>query len=891
MADVRAGLEQALADRYRVERELGSGGMATVYLAQDLKHDRPVALKVLRPELAAVLGGERFLKEIQVTSHLQHPHILPLFDSGEADGLLFYVMPHVEGESLRDRLTREKQLGIEEAVRLTTQVASALDYAHRRGVLHRDIKPENILLEEGQALIADFGIALALRRAGGNRLTETGLSLGTPQYMSPEQASGDRELDARSDIYSLACVLYELLAGEPPHTGPTVQAVVAKVLTAPVTPIGELRRTVPVHVAAALDVALAKLPADRFASATQFAEALTHPGLAAALVPGRQTTGAVPSVRRSGARARRLFFLLLSLWALVATVVAVWSARRLPRPTSALTSRWVLELPAGFHLPSRVVSPPLAISANGRVIAVVAERSGTSRLFLRTLDDTEPREVPGTEGASGPFFSPDGEWVGFFSGPRLLKVALRGGTPVLVTQAAEMFLLGTWTTGDSIVFGRPGFHARVSATGGTAVRLPEDAAAPYGGKLHLLPGGNHALVDATSRGRPRVAVLTIATGGLAVLEELGEALTVAYVPTGHLVFNQGGLIRAIGFDARRRATVGAPFPVGEGALGPCGWYQAWLTVSDAGTLLRAAGSADSLEAVWVDRAGRLHGLRGEVRCVVRPRLSPDGRFLVGEVGGEDAGVWIFDLERGTGRPVARGAGADPIWSQDGRRVTYTEDPWAERTVILSAPFDGTSRAETLLTSDHIAAPHSWSPDGRWLAYYEITPEGRDIWVVPPGGRRQPYLVTPHNERSPGFSPDGRWIAYVSDESGRDEVYVRGFPEPGAPRQVSEGGGREPVWARNGRELFYRLGDRILAVPVRTGRSFEAGAPRVLFEGPFAGEQETSGSQSYDVSPDGQRFLMVRSTPPDRIVVTLNWLEELKRAEQSRGQRAGGREGS
>src|SRR5256712_13300458 len=282
MSDALERLGAALAEHYAIERQIGAGGMATVYLARDLKHDRAVALKVLRPELAAVLGIERFLSEIRVTAHLQHPHILPLFDSGQAGGLIYYVMPHVEGESLRQRLEREKQLPIYEALRLAAGVASALDYAHRHGVIHRDIKPENILFQDGQAVVADFGIALALSAAGGSRLTETGLSLGTPQYMSPEQATGDRLIDARSDIYSLGAVLYEMLAGEPPHTGPTVQSVLARVVTDRPRPLRQLRESVPPHVEAAVVKALAKVRADRFQTAAQFAEALARPGAASA---------------------------------------------------------------------------------------------------------------------------------------------------------------------------------------------------------------------------------------------------------------------------------------------------------------------------------------------------------------------------------------------------------------------------------------------------------------------------------------------------------------------------------------------------------------------------------------------------------------------------------
>src|SRR5512144_1787448 len=274
MIDVFASLQTALADRYRIERELGQGGMATVYLAHDLKHDRDIAIKVLRPEISAVLGGARFLQEIRISARLDHPHILTLIDSGQAAGILYYVLPYVRGESLRQRLRREGQLPLEEALAITRQVASALDHAHRHGVIHRDIKPENILLHEGEAVVTDFGIALALRQAGGQRLTESGLSLGTPQYMSPEQATGDRELDARSDVYSLAAVLYEMLAGEPPVTGPNAQAMIAKLMTERPTHLRVVRESVPAEIDAAVSKALDKTPADRFSSAGEFSRAL-----------------------------------------------------------------------------------------------------------------------------------------------------------------------------------------------------------------------------------------------------------------------------------------------------------------------------------------------------------------------------------------------------------------------------------------------------------------------------------------------------------------------------------------------------------------------------------------------------------------------------------------
>src|SRR5512135_674348 len=414
-------LTTALAQTYRLEKEIGKGGMATVYLGEDLRHQRRVAVKVLRPDLSAIVGADRFLNEIRVTANLQHPHILPLYDSGSADGLLFYVMPFVQGESLRDRLNREQQLPIPEAVRLAKEVASALDYAHRQGVIHRDIKPENVLLQDGTALVADFGIALAVSKAGGTRLTQTGLSLGTPQYMSPEQATGDHAVDARSDVYSLAATLYEMLTGDPPFTGSTAQAVVAKLLTERPAEIRRFRSTVPEQVEEAVFVALAKLPADRFASVAEFARALEG-GIPA----GRRTPGR-PTVVSALARRPRSRWAMPALLAGVMGLagLAVWGWLR-PQPEGAVTRSWVtlesfdVTQPGGSEVP--------AISPDGSRI-VYADPN--SRLLLLDQDQIHPKPVPGAGAVAAAFFSPDGKTVGVLTAfPGALKlVPLDGGAP------------------------------------------------------------------------------------------------------------------------------------------------------------------------------------------------------------------------------------------------------------------------------------------------------------------------------------------------------------------------------------------------------------------------------------------------------------------------------
>src|SRR5919199_3844865 len=384
--DTLEQLRLRLAERFDIERQIGQGGMATVYLARELKHQRYVALKVLLPELGVVLGKDRFLTEIQLTATLQHPHILPLFDSGEVDGLLYYTMPFVEGESLRLRLGREREIPVDEAVRIAAAVAGALDYAHRRGIVHRDLKPENILLAEGQPVVADFGIALAISNAGGARITQTGISLGTPQYMSPEQATGDRAIDARTDIYSLGAVLYEMLTGDPPHTGSTAQAVIARVLTDKPRPVRVCRESVPRHVEAAVHCALAKLPADRFATALDFADALREARPAAVpagyMTPGSVVSNPARTAARRGGRWRSA--LPWGIAALAAFVVA-WAWLR----PAAVTRVVRFELATPDDAPFRItpLGPMLALSPDGSRLAYTGGPESSGQVYIRNLDD------------------------------------------------------------------------------------------------------------------------------------------------------------------------------------------------------------------------------------------------------------------------------------------------------------------------------------------------------------------------------------------------------------------------------------------------------------------------------------------------------------------------
>ena len=453
MTEILVRLSTALADSYKIEGELGAGGMATVYLAHDLKHDRKVAVKVLRPELAAVLGAERFIQEIKTTANLQHPHILPLFDSGEADGFLYYVMPFIDGETLRDKLNRETQLGIDEAVGITTAIADALDYAHRNNVIHRDIKPENILLHDGRPMVADFGIALALSAAAGGRMTETGMSLGTPHYMSPEQATAEKDLTNRSDIYSLGCVIYEMLTGEPPHTGASAQAIVMKIVAEDVQPVTELRKSVPTHVAAATTKALEKLPADRFGTAKEFADALTNPAFT---LPSME-----PRPVGSGGGRSRVWPVLP--WGVAATAVGVMLAQGPGASTDAPRS-WNIALPDSA--PMVFVGegtfsngfPALDISPDGSLIVYVGQIGRTTQLFVRPTDGFDVRALPGTTGAFHPFFSPSGQEIAFFADEQLKRIPVEGGNVSVVTDTPDA-AGGSWSEDDEIVASIQDGHA------------------------------------------------------------------------------------------------------------------------------------------------------------------------------------------------------------------------------------------------------------------------------------------------------------------------------------------------------------------------------------------------------------------------------------------------
>ena len=878
MDDV-ARLNSTLTGRYDLEREIGRGGMATVYLARDVRHRRNVALKVLSPELGAVLGVERFLAEIQVTANLQHPNLLPLFDSGEADGLLFYVMPYVEGESLGARLAREKQLPVEEAVHIATAVASALDYAHRHGVIHRDLKPENILLHEGQPLVADFGIALAVSKAGGNRITQTGLSLGTPQYMSPEQATGDRAIDGRTDIYSLGAVLYEMLAGDPPHLGGTSQAIIARLLTEKPRSVRTVRDAVPVHVDAAIDCALARLPADRWATAHEFAEALN--GRRAVPITVAAASHAAP-LARAHARpttARRAGGALIIA---LAIAIAAFAGARFGAPREQIGT--TVRYPLNFGPDERAieaVGSPLALSPDGKLLVYVGLKGSMRSLHVRALADLRARELPGTEDAVQPFFSPDGKWVAFVSGSQLKKVPVDGGTVVALADVAG-FWGACWYRDDQIVISTSGRLALVAATGGTPRPLVkvDTAAGEVSQRFPLvLADGKTVLYGSFGRGGVpgmHIAVASLERDAPRMLDLIGTAPVA--IMDGRLIYASAvGAIMAVPFDEREQRVTGTPVPVVDGVrVGGAGPLKG--AVSRSGSLAYFSGSATQ-QVVLTDSRGDERTLIAQAGRYDHPRFSPDEKRLALEVNtGAATDIHIFDLASGTlARLTTDGAlNKNPEWTPDGKRVVFSSRREGRPSLWWQLA-DHSGPAETLSRSDSADVLQGvLSADGGTLVVHVDggkTPN--DLWYrrMEKNTSMKPLVTGAFTEIAPRISPDGRWVAFSSDESGAQQVYVTPLPGPGGRYQVSADGGATPLWSPDGRRVFYTTNQHLLAASVTLTPAFTVTARDTIFR---SGMSSIPLHASYDVAADGKHFVILKATGPDtQLIIVHDWKYELR----------------
>ncbi|WP_411281639.1 protein kinase domain-containing protein [Gemmatimonas sp.] len=880
MSDIVQRLRTALADRYRLERELGAGGMDTVYLAHDLKHDRDVAIKVLHPDLGAALGGERFLTEIRTTARLQHPHILPLLDSGEADGLLYYVMPLVTGETLRARLERERQLPIADAVRIAREVASALDYAHRQNVIHRDIKPENILLHDGSALVADFGIALAVQSAGGQRMTQTGLSLGTPQYMSPEQAMGERTIDARSDIYALGAVTYEMLTGAPPFTGASVQAIVARVLSSEAEPPSRVRSTIPPNVEQAVLTALAKLPADRHASAAEFATAL-------ATVSGAHSSGAMTS-RAHGVRTRSTATLLAGAAVLVtATAGATWMLSR-PRDTVAssaeVVTRFTIEGKSTYVHQNRL----LALSPDGRTLVMWrADANRGEQLFVRQLDQLEMTPIAGSINGFEPTFSPDGRWIAFVVGRQLFKVAVTGGNPIRLTTLPVQPQGITWTSGGEIVYAvqSDSLYA-VKETGGAPRAL---AASPAGAVARwpiALDQSNVVLFAANQRTGDSVRVLALSLADGKITDVGTDAYMALGVARGHLVYlNRTGDLFAAPFDARSLTVTGPGERMGDGVkMNPAGFGLGHAVMSPSGDLVYISESSAGL-LTYRDAQGRLSSVLPDTLAYEHPRFSPDARRLVVTIVDSATSrrtLRVLDRSNGFFSPLA---GQDPSsgrdraeWSPDGRSILFRSITDSLRSA-MRRPADGSGADTVLLPGRRAVYEVVLAPDEKTLlgrVQNDAVELAQSLlwWTRSDSTLRPLRHVRTDGGTTTGarFSPDGRWIAFGADAP--RHVYIAPFPGPGAQVRIDRAGGGTPVWARDGRSLYYYTPTGLVATAVDLSAGVKIGSTRELLGAELANDDNVHAP--FDVGPDST-VVFVRQTRFPRVVVVRNFAAEIGRA--------------
>jgi serine/threonine-protein kinase len=885
-------LNTAFAGRYRIERHLGEGGMASVYLCEDLKHDRKVALKLLKPELAAVLGAERFVREIKTTAALQHPHILPLFDSGTADGFLFFVMPFIQGETLREKLTRETQLGVDEAVRIAREVADALHYAHRHGVIHRDIKPENILLHDGRPMVADFGIAVAVSAAAGGRMTETGLSLGTPLYMSPEQATAEKEITARSDIYSLGSVLYEMLTGNPPHVGANAQQTIMKIISEPAEPVTKYRKAVPANVAAAVAKSLEKLAADRFESAKAFADALGN----AAFHDGAATAGGLVALRGGGNRWLTVAAGVVSLAGGIAIGALVTRRAAVVAPRVV---RFTMPMKSGQRLfNARPFDAPFALSPDGTRIAYVAVDSGTATptLHVRSLDQFVTTTFPGTEGALLPFFSPDGLWIGFVTNDGTIRKVSSSGGPVssVVTGASRTDGVPSWGDDHSIVYTMNAHPVRVPDGGGAPTMLVGEPKVARGFSPVPLPGSRALLLSICHAGGDQcnadLGVIDLATGTVKIL--VPNAARGWYFPSGHLVYStREGALFAVKFDLNSLAVTGTSVGVLDGIDVSARSTLARMAISASGTMayIPGGGSASSV-IVQMDRSGREQMIVAKPGSYTAPRLSPDGRLLaVGDLDAKDLQqIWIHDRSSGTTRQLTFEANSiRPAWSPDGNRVAFSTQRGG-RVSIWSAPADGSDPGRRAGEGPEVLgfSAVSWTRDGKWIVFDGLPegqkgPGGEDVFAIPTSGTphtKQPVVASPFDEQTGEVSPDGKWIAYASNDAGKYQVYIQPFLAPGGRTLISASGATEPAWASNNELAYVNMdADSVILARLEFGATIKVARTGLFDHRLYQGGG--AAFRNFDVSRDGKSFVFVKSvgrSAGGEPIIVLNWMEEVKR---------------
>jgi serine/threonine protein kinase/Tol biopolymer transport system component len=904
---------------YRITEKLGSGGMGVVYRAEDTNLSRQVAIKVL-PD---IFSGDperlaRFEREAKLLASLNHPNIAAIHGLEEAAGKRFLVLELVEGETLAQRIDKGP-LPVEEALEVCRQIAEGVEAAHEKGIIHRDLKPANVkITPEGKVKVLDFGLAKAFHDQPTSpesptisEMTRPGVLLGTAAYMSPEQAKG-KTVDERADIWAFGCVLFECLTGKRAFEGETVTETLAAILKAE-PDWGALPTTMPSKLKDLLcrclrkdikkrlhDIADVRIEIEEVSASPEGSIASSGK---TAIETARRTSSIMWFVGLIGLIVGSLATGLLYQWLrgpgaeptrqVIRALIDVAPADRLQSQPRDVTS--------GEQRPSQTA---IALSPDGRLLAFSAVKGDRQQLYRRSIDQLEATPIDGTKGGASPFFSPDGKWIGFWADGELQKIAVAGGPATPICETALIFGAG-WGENDAIVFaGDTTSLFQVPASGGTPhpVTTLDERKGEVSHRLpYLMPGGKVVLFTVITHFMPdwdmaEIWAERIPNGKRTFVVRGSDA---RYVPaTGHLVFVRSGTVVAAPFDAERLEITGGAVTVISDVMqaayttsNAIETGSAQLAMSSSGLLVYATGgvfrSPERLP-VWVDRAtGKVQPLPLPPRAYYDPHLSPDGQQILMWTQGKERIVWVYDMRRGTTtRVTTEGRNSRAIWTPDGRRATFASSIAGPEYIALKPP-DSSSGVERLAT---IGQPSSWSPDGRVLAFVDAPSTGSGaqnyvVWLLSVGdGQPRRFLNSRFNETYPEFSPDGNWIAYVSDESGQAEVYVKPYPGPGQSILLSNSGGTQPAWRHDMRELFYTKIDaqtrrtQMMSVSITTVPTLAPGVPRLLWKGQF---QRQSNTRGYDVTPDGQHFLMIQQkerppTPVTQLVVVQNWFEELKR---------------
>jgi Tol biopolymer transport system component/predicted Ser/Thr protein kinase len=867
---------------YEVLSAIGAGGMGEVYKARDTRLERTVAIKVLPPHLAdRAESHERFEREAKTIASLNHPHICTLFDTGHQDEIDFLVMEFIEGETLAQRLAKGP-LPLEQVLRYAIEIADALNKAHRKGITHRDLKPGNIMLTKTGTKLLDFGLAkLAPASTPAtsdsqlptmkDAITEQGTILGTLQYMAPEQVEG-KEADARTDIFAFGVVIYEMATGKRAFEGKSRASLMAKILETDPPPMTALTPMTPPALDHIVKRCLAKDPDERWQSAKDICEQLKW--ISDSAPQSGATAAAAPAQK-----GRNLIAWAAAGIAIVIVVIAVAAPYlRRSRTTEKQAVRFTIDPPeqgafAGGGQGALSVSPD-----GSKVTYAAIVGSGGPQLWIRSLDSPTAQVLPGTEGAIYPFWSHDGRFLAFSLAGKLKKIPISGGPAETIAEARAN--PAAWSREGVILFeANDGRLNRIPESGGDAIpvtTLDATRAETLHNAPQFLPDGKHFLYLAVSSKAENMAVFV---GSLDSKEKkliLNVNSNAIYVSPGFLLFHREGTLMAQPFDVDRLQLSGEATPIVEGIgynpFGGGGSFDA----SDNGVLIyRSGGGAAPLSLVWVNRNGTEQPLSAPRHNYTFPRISPDGKRIATGIEEAEGQIWLYDIARDAlSRLTFEGSiNVDPVWTPDGKRIAFK----GSGNRLFWKPADGGGSAEELTSSlpAQNDIPISWSPDGKELAFLRGGAV-RNTWIFSLKDHTAHVLVAgPAYESAPEFSPDGRWMSYVSTESGRNEVYVRPYPGPGGKWQISTVGGTEPAWNPKGHELFYREGQKMMVVDYTEQPTFSAGKPRILFQGPFTPTPRSA--TDYDVSSDGQRFLMLKSSgqAPGEISVVLNWTEQLK----------------